>query len=358
MRSGTIGIVLKQIGSLLNVLGIIFILPFIVSAMYDEWFSAAGFLLSAGVVLGIGLALYKIFNKAEDPQYNHGLIIAASSWLIITLMGAIPFIIIAKLTPDTEMSKFIPAGALYKESSLVYFNNFLHCFFESMSAYTTTGLSMAIHEPSVGKGVLFYRSLAQWVGGAGFIVMALAVFKQTSGQGAMLLYGAESTSEKLMPKVIDTSRAIWRVYFLLTAFTIAYLVVGTKLILPTYRLADNIFDSVNHAMSGLSTGGFSTLDDMMSTYQSPYMEMLYLLPMILGSFSIPFYYKLIFKRKISEIWKDIQTRSLIIAFVAGSIIQSFLLFKANAVPEPVREGVFQFVSALSTTGWQTSNIHH
>ena len=109
-------------------------------------------------------------------------------------------------------------------------------------------------------------------------------------------------------------------------------------------------------MAGQSTGGFSTLDDSIATYHSVYMDMLYLLPMILGSFSIPFFYKIIYERKFSEIWKDIQTRALIIAFIVGSVIQSYLLFRANVVPNPIREGVFQFISAMSTTGWQTSNI--
>jgi trk system potassium uptake protein TrkH len=109
-------------------------------------------------------------------------------------------------------------------------------------------------------------------------------------------------------------------------------------------------------MTGQSTGGFSTLDDSIAEYGSLQMEMLYLLPMILGAFSIPFYYKLIFKRKWDEIWRNIQTRSLIIAYTLGSTILSLLLINANRVPDPIREGIFQFISAMSTTGWQTSNI--
>jgi trk system potassium uptake protein TrkH len=86
------------------------------------------------------------------------------------------------------------------------------------------------------------------------------------------------------------------------------------------------------------------------------MDMLYLLPMVLGAFSIPFYYKVIHERKFSEFWYDVQTRWLIISFFLGSFVLSYLLFHANAVSNPVREGVFQFISAMSTTGWQTSAI--
>jgi trk system potassium uptake protein TrkH len=354
--STTYKTVLKQVGSLLILLGIIQLVPLIVSLIYGEWYSAEGFLLSGFIIAGTGFGLYKLFFQAEDPQYNHSLVIAALGWLGITLMGGVPFLIISYITPVEVMNQFIPKDVTYTFSSLMYFRNPLHCFFESMSAYTTTGLSMAVHEPSVGQGVLFYRSFAQWVGGAGFIVMVLAVFKQTSGRSAMLLYGSEASGQKLRPKIIDTARAIWKVYLLVTLFSVVYLIIGTHFILPDYPLSKNIFDSINHAMAGQSTGGFSTLDDSIATYNSPYMDMLYLLPMILGSFSIPFFYKIIYQRKFREFWKDIQTRALIIAFIVGGIIQSFLLFRANIVPNPVREGVFQFVSAMSTTGWQTSNI--
>ena len=356
MKSKTYETVLKQVGSLLILLGFIEFLPLFVSVIYGEWFSATGFTVSLLVTMSVGLSLFYGFQNAEEPHYNNALIIAATGWLGITLMGGLPFFIIASVTPLDVMNKFIPEGAAYDFSSLVYFKNYLHCFFESMSAYTTTGLTMAVHEPSIGKGLLFYRSLAQWIGGAGFIVMVLAVFRQISGKSAMLLYGSEATGERLKPKVMETARSIWKVYLFITLFSTVYLITGTYLILPEYPLAENIFDSVNHAMTGQSTGGFSTLDDSIAGYNSVYMDMLYLLPMILGSFSIPFYYKVIFQKRFNQIWKDIQIRSLLLAFVFGSIFQSFLLFRAGDVPGPVREGIFQFISAMSTTGWQTSNI--
>lgn len=356
MRNDTYKILLKQIGALLTLLAAVVSFPAIISVIYGEWFSAAGFLISGIIIFCLGYSLVKIFKKAEEPQYNHALIAAASGWLSITLMGGLPFFIIAHITPETVMNSFIPDGSSYTTSSIIFFRAPLHCFFESMSAYTTTGLSIAVHEPSIGKGLLFYRSLAQWVGGAGFIVMALAVFKQISGKGAILLYGSESTGERLEAKVIGTARAIWKVYLIVTLFSTAYLIIGTHFILPDYPFTENIFDSINHAMAGQSTGGFSTLDDSIAGYNSPYMDMLYLLPMIIGSFSMPFFYKFIFERKFSQLWKDIQTRSLLIAFFFGGLIQSLLLLNAGNVSNPFREGIFQFISAMSTTGWQTSNI--
>ena len=88
-----------------------------------------------------------------------------------------------------------------------------------MSAYTTTGLTMVVHEPSVGKGVLFYRSFAQWIGGAGFVILALAVLNPGSGRSSILLYRSEATGIKLKPKIIETTRGIWKAYFLITLFS-------------------------------------------------------------------------------------------------------------------------------------------
>ncbi|GET29452.1 TrkH family potassium uptake protein [Prolixibacter sp. SD074] len=356
MKYNTLPIVLKQVGSLLILLSIVVAVPGIVSLLYHEWYEAAGFFISFLVILLIGIALNQTFKKAGDIQYNHAMVVAASGWLAITVMGAIPFWAIAHIMPADIMKGLIPANAGYHLSSLEYFKNPLHCFFESMSAYTTTGLSMAVHVSSVGKGILFYRSLAQWVGGAGFIVMVLAVFRQKTGRGALLLYSSESTGERLKPKVIETARVIWKIYLSLTLFTIVFLIAGTLFALPGYPLTDTIFDAISNAMTGLSTGGFSTLDDSISGYHSTVMEGLLLLPMILGSLSIPFYYKVWTSKKISEVWKDAQTRALILSFFFGSIILSLLLLNNNIVKEPFRKGIFQFVSAISTTGWQTADI--
>jgi trk system potassium uptake protein len=334
----------------------IMVLPSLVSLLYREWYSTAGFIVTSGITFLIGIILYRIFKEADDPLHNQAILVAAYGWLTLSVLGGLPFLVISHITPIDTMRQFIPAGQTYTESSLLYFRHPLHCIFESVSAFTTTGFTIAVHEPSIGHGMLFYRSLANWVGGAGFIILVVAVIGRISKKSAFLLYKSESCIEKLRPKVMDSARVIWKSYFFITIFLVFYLIVGTYLVLPDYPIGDNIFDSVNHAMNGVSTGGFSTLDDSISGYHSPAMEMLYLLPMILGSFSLLFYFRLFRDRRISEFWKDIQTRALLICFFFGSVILSLLLIYANRVPHPILEGIFQFVSAMSTTGWQTSNI--
>ena len=347
--------VLKQIGGLQVLLGGTMSLPMLVSLIYTEYYSALGFLVSGLIILTTGTVLFRGFSGSREPKNKDALIIAASGWLLLTIMGAIPFMIIAYITPDPVLRGFIPADADFG-SSLVYFKNPLHALFESMSAFTTTGLTMAVHEPTIGKGLLFYRSFAQWFGGAGVIVLSLAILHRTPGQGALLLYGSEASGEKLKPNVIGTARAIWKVYVGITALVTVYLVVGTWLILPDYGWDNILFDAVNHAMTGQSTGGFSTLDDSIAGYNSMEMDILYFLPMIMGALSIPFYFKVVFERKFDLFWKDIQTRALLIASVLGGVLLSLLLFRSGLTGEPFRVGMFQFISALSTTGWQTSDI--
>lgn len=347
--------ILKQIGSLQIILGLLMILPLAVSLIYGEYYSALGFLLSGLIILLIGFSLYRGFFNSPEPKNKHALIIAASGWLFIALMGALPFIIIAYITPESVMESMVPAGADYT-SSILFFKDPLNAIFESMSALTTTGYTMAVREPSIGKGLLFYRSWANWIGGAGFIVLSLAILKQAPGLGAVMLYGSEASGEKLKPNVVGTARAIWKTYLGLTIFLILYLIIGTYLILPDYKFSENVFDSFCHAMSGIATGGFSTLDNSIADYHSQAIEILYLLPMFLGAISLPFFFKVIAFKKINLLWKDIQTRAIIIACIFGSIGLSLLLLDSGYTVTPFREGVFQFISALSTTGWQTSNI--
>lgn len=346
---------IKQIVSLQILVGLVMLVPCIIAIIYKEWYSCAGFLISGTSTSLVGFVIYRWLRNTDEPKYKHSLAIAALGWLMIIVIGGLPYYVIAWITPYDVMQSFVPKGMEYT-SSLLNFRNPLHSIFESTSAFTTTGLTMAYHEPSVGRAINFYRHFSQFVGGAGFIVMALAVFKQIPGESTLSLYGSEASGTKLRSNVIQTARSIWKIYLLVTVFVFIYLIVGTILILPEYPISEVIFDSLNHAMAGQSTGGFSNLDDSIATYKSPSMEILYIFPMLIGGFSLPFFYRFIMLKKFNQIWYDIQTRAIIIACVIGGVVLSLLLMKSNIVSNPVREGVFQFVTALTTTGWQTSNI--
>lgn len=346
---------IKQVASLQIIVGFVMLVPIVIALIYREWYPLFGFLISGAITLFIGYSLYIMFKNTEEPKDKHSLAIAAVGWLMVIVFGALPYYVTAWITPFEVMQKFVPVGMDYS-SSLLNFKNPLHCLFESTSAYTTTGLTMAYHEPSVGRTINFYRHFSQFIGGAGFIVMALAVFKHIPGQGAIKLYGSEASGTKVRTNVIQTARAIWKIYILITLLVFVILFVGTLIILPDYPISEALFDTINHAMAGQSTGGFSNLDDSIATYKSAAMDWLYIFPMLIGGMSLPFLYRLVMLGEVKLLWKDIQTRALLLASLFGGIVLSLFLYKAAIVTDPIREGMFQFATALTTTGWQTSNI--
>nr|WP_128906327.1 TrkH family potassium uptake protein [Halorubrum amylolyticum] len=298
------------------------------------------------------------------------MIVAALGWLVTAAFGALPFIIAAYITPSAVLESFVPAGASY-QSSLLNFQNPIHALFESMSGYTTTGLTMSVREPSVGHGFLWYRSQIQWIGGAGMIVLSLAILRQPLGAAGVSLYQSEGRSEKLRPSIAGTARAIWKIYVGVTALVAIYLAVATFIVLPGYGIEQTIFDALNHAMTGQSTGGFSTLDDSIAGYNSYAMDIVHIPTMITGAISIPVYYTAVSERDIREFARDPQVRVMFGLFVIGAIGLTAFLARWVGVPydgDPIgyvgrvatsqafREGLFQFISAQTTTGWQTSAI--
>ncbi len=362
--------VVRDIGGLQVLIGGSMLMPVLVSLLYGEWYSALTFLLAGGVTAVVGSVAYKACEDAPEPKRHHAMIVAALGWVVTALFGALPFIIAAYITPAAVLESFVPAGAHY-QSSLLYFQNPLHAFFESMSGYTTTGLTMSVHEPSIGHGFLWYRSQMQWIGGAGMIVLSLAILRQPHGTAGLSLYHSEGRNEKLRPSIAGTARAIWKLYVGITAAVAVYLAVATFLVAPGYGIENTIFDAINHAMTGQSTGGFSTLDDSIAGYGSYAMELVHIPAMITGAISIPVYYGVLSERDLREFTHDPQVRTLFGVFIVGVIgLTAFLTryvgltYTGNPIDyvgqvvtsQALRDGVFQFISASTTTGWQTSTI--
>jgi trk system potassium uptake protein TrkH len=354
-RGETFRIVARDVGALQILIAGGMLVSLVVSLVYGEMYNALSFLAAAAVTAACGAAAYRTCLDAGDPQRRHAMLIAGAGWFVSAMFGSLPFLLAGYLTPPDVAQALVPAGETYA-SSLMHFRNPLHAFFEGMSAYTTTGLTMAVHEPSIGNGMLFYRSLAQWVGGAGVIVLSLAIIPRPHAVGGLELYQSETAGMKLRPSILGTARAIWKIYSGVTLAVATYLFAATLIILPGYGFGPSLFDAVNHAMTGQSTGGFSTLDDSIAGYGSYAMDLVHIPPMILGAIAIPLYYAFFRSRSVLVLWRDAQFRSMIMLFVALTPVLVFALAGVAAVADPFREGLFQVISAVSTTGWQTSNI--
>ncbi|MFC6988367.1 TrkH family potassium uptake protein [Haloplanus sp. GCM10025708] len=369
----------RDVGSLLAMQAGLMGLSVVVAFAFREWYAAGTFALAGLLTAGVGLGARRGFADAPDPVMKHGMIIAAGGWFATAVFGSLPFLLTAHLTPPAAAAGFVPAGAEYA-SSLRYFRDPLHALFESMSGWTGSGLTMAVHEPSLPRTLQWWRSLIQWVGGVGVIVLTVSILARP-GSGSYALYRSEAREEKIHPSVVSTVHTVWRIFLLYTVVAVVALfaAIHTSDYGATLPLWEQGWQALNHAMTGLSTGGFSVTDDSIATYGSPLVEGVLLPVMALGAIAFPVHYAVLYDRNVRELVSDLQTRWLFVLFAAGVVVLSvqnaatvdvatdafatgtdWLGLSAvgfsNAQTDALRDSTFQFVSALSCTGFQSAPI--
>lgn len=380
--------VARDVGSLLVIEAVMMGATAVVALAFREWYVSLAFLLSSGVTGATGVGVRRTFEDAPEPLMKHGMVIAASGWFTVAIFGSLPFLLAAYLTPPAVMATFVPADAPWdavrvlgvtSKSSLVYFRHPLHALFESMSGWTGSGLTMAVHEPSLPRAFQWWRSFIQWVGGVGVIVLTVSILARP-GSGSYALYRSEAREKRIHPSIVSTVRTVWKIFVGYTLLSIVVLFVAIRLSpygsqLPPFEQA---WQALNHAMTGLATGGFSVTDGSIATYDSPLVETVLLPVMTLGAIAFPVHYVVLRDRDLSRLWGDLQTRWLLVLLAAGSVLLAAqnavfsspgaALGSAVDVPatlapylstvtvDATRDSVFQFVSALTCTGFQSSPI--
>ena len=369
--------IVRDVGSLLVVQATMLTLTVGVAIVWREPYQALAFLLAGGLTAAVGFGVRRRFAEAPAPRMKHGMVIAAGGWFTTAVFGAIPLFLSATLTPSSVAAGFVPAGATYTGSSLSVFADPLHALFESMSGWTGSGLTMAVHEPSLPRTVQWWRSFIQWVGGVGVIVLTVSILARP-GSGSYALYRSETREERIHPSVVSTVRTVWKIFLAYTALSVVALFVAIRASdygagLP---LVEAAWQALNHAMTGLSTGGFSVTDDSIATYDSPLIEGVLLPVMALGAIAFPVHYVVLRDRDLSELLGDLQTRWLFVLFAVGALVLStqnvaalgrtpdafagdwlgLSVLLGPAAGDAVRDSVFQFVSALSCTGFQSAPI--
>jgi len=367
----------RDVGSLLAMEGALMGVSLGVALVAREWYPAAAFLLAAVLTAAVGLGARRAFAEAPDPRMKHGMVIAAAGWFGTALFGALPFLLAAHLTPPAVAASYVPSGAEYT-SSLLYFRDPLHALFESMSGWTGSGLTMAVHEPSLPRALQWWRSLIQWVGGVGVIVLTVSILARP-GSGSYALYRSEAREEKIHPSVVSTVRTVWTIFLGYTLLAVVVLFVAISLTpygasLPTWEVA---WQALNHAMTGLSTGGFSVTDDSIATYGSPLIESVLLPVMTLGAIAFPIHYAVLRDRDLGPLLSDLQSRWLFALLGVGVVVLSLQNLLAlpstpgaftgpnwlglgalvgDPISDALRDSLFQFVSALTCTGFQSAPI--
>ncbi len=297
-------------------------------------------ILTAGGLAALLGSLLMLFtrNYKREISTRESFLMVALSWIFMAFVGTLPYLI----------SGTIP--------------HFTDAFFESMSGFTTTGATILEDVERIPKGILFWRSFTNWIGGMGMVVLAIALFP-LMGVGGMQLFAAESPgpeSDKLSPRIKETAKRIWLIYVGYTALETLFLKLAGM----------SFFDAVNHAMASLATGGFSTKNDSMAFWDAqPMIQYIVILFMFLGgtNFVLSYY---AFKGKFKSVWKNEEFRAYALLVVGLVLITTLVIyFKADpsqdGIAHPMvwgpfessfRHAALQVVSVLTTTGFVSADF--
>lgn len=304
------------------------LLPELVTLWYRETQVSMAFASTAAITGLLGL-VFLYFGRGAGPLYRReGILIVVAGWALASMSGALPY-----LLTGTVQS---PIDAL----------------FESASGFTTTGASIMTDIEAASRGILFWRSFTQWLGGMGIVVLFVALLPEL-GPGARFVYKLEvpgPTAETLHPRVADTAKALWRIYLGLTgALVVLLLLAGLT---P--------YDAVTHAFSTLSTGGFSSHNASVAAFESPLVEGLIIVFMVIAGVNFSLYYGLR-RNHGRRLWTDPEFRiylGVIVGFTAW-ISWDLLVsgpFGDRGKGQLVLDAAFQVASLITTTGYATADF--
>ena len=309
------------------------LVPTATAVVYGEWSALYAILASIGACLLVGILFLLGKTKSDALYAKEGMVIVASSWIVLSLFGALPF----------WFSREIPS--------------YINALFESASGFTTTGATILTGASgadgylAMSKSLLMWRSFTHWVGGMGVLVFIMA-FLPLSGARNMHIMKAESPGPivgKLVPKVRTTAKILYLIYFFLTALEFVFLLGGQ---MP-------VFDALNTAFATAGTGGFAIKADGFAGY-SPYIQWVVTVFMLLFSINFNAYF-LILCGKIKDAF-NLEVRAFIgIVVVAITAITLNVYMTASALyeytfSEALRHSAFSLASVISTTGFATANF--
>ena len=318
--------IVRILGILLFIEAAMFLLCFGVSLIYHES-DYIYFIYSAliNVVVG-GLMLLIGRNAVNRLTRKDGYCIVAFTWLLFAGFGMLPF----------YMSGSIPG--------------LTNAFFETMSGLTTTGASILDNIESLSHGILFWRSLTQWIGGLGIVFFTIAVLP-IFGVGNQVLFSAEATGvnhDKIHPKISMMAKGLWMVYLFLTVVLFGLLLFGGM----------NVFDAVCHAFTTTATGGYSTKQNSIAYWNSPFIEYVIAIFMLLSSINYSVYF-MVFKGKPFQWLKDVETKYFLGSVLTVTIMISLGLYAYNGygVEESFRKALFQVASVHTSCGYITDDYN-
>ena len=279
--------------------------------------------------LALGLTTYQLNKRSDgrDLRSRDGFLVVTSGWILMSAFGCLPFLFTGTIPSVTN------------------------AFFETMSGFTTTGASILDNIEAMPRSVLLWRSLTQWIGGMGIIVLAVAILP-ILGIGSVQLFSAEAPglkADKIKPRIADTAKRLWFIYMGLTLAETILLWIGGM----------SPFDALNHSLTTLSTGGFSTKQASIAYWDSAYIQYVITLFMFLGGTNFILIYCLI-NLKFKKLFENEEFRFYGIATILFSLLVALALIKRGmfGMEESFRTALFQVVSIVTTTGYATADYCH
>ena len=310
----------KILGQLLFLEAVLLFFCLCVSLGYQEDDQFA-FLVTILGTVGCGLALKWRGHGADNSMSRRdAYLVVTLSWIVYSFFGTFPFLI---------------SG---------YLNSFTDAYFETMSGFTTTGATIIDDVEALPHGLLFWRSLTQWIGGLGIVFFTIALLPSLVG-GQTKVFAAEATGPiktKLHPRLSTSAKWIWSIYLVLTiACIISYYLGGM-----------NVFDSFNYAMTTTATGGFATHNTSTEFFHSPSLEYICTLFTFLSGINFTLLYAAVIKLKIKNLFKNSEFKFYLLLVVTFTAFIMFeLITMRHYELEPAfRSAVFQVVSFITTTG--------
>lgn len=318
-----IQLTLRILGALLLFLAAALLFPIPFSLYYADG-AALAFIWSSSISFLVGLILFRLCQSDRELSVREGFAIVTFGWLFYAIFGALPFL----------LSGAIPAP--------------LDAMFETMSGFTTTGASILTRIEGLPESILLWRSLTQWLGGMGIIVMSLAILPML-GVGGMQLFKAEvpgPTADRLKPRIQDTAKLLWGVYVLLTAAETILLMFGGM----------SLHDALCHSFATLATGGFSSRNASVGAYNSAYIDWVVTLFMFLAGVNFSLHYHAL-RGRLRQLHRNEEFRVYLgITLIA---IAALFIFNFSSVydsfADNLRYSAFQTVSIMTTTGFATAD---
>ncbi len=321
-------IVFRTLSVLLLILAVALTLTGAVAVYYRE--ASMPYLMPAGIIAVLGF--FGVLLITTDASSNVGAreagAIVVFTWTMYCVIGALPFI----LQPDTVNALSIPDA-----------------LFESASGFTTTGSTIFADVERLPRGMLFWRSLTHWLGGMGIVVLAIAIIPFLGFNGVLLM-GAEAPGpevERLTPRISQTAQLFWAVYVGMTAVESLLLIGGGM----------GIFDAINHSFATVATGGFSTRNASIASWDSPYIEGVVTAFMVLSGINFALYFRLLI-RDFGRVRRDSELRVYLTMYLVSVAVVTAALLAGGTytgIGRAVRYGSFQVATLMTSTGFATAD---